>query len=382
ALVLLIGAGLLLRSWLALVSTELGFEAEDRVAIQAFIWDRNPTEEQRVQRASQILARFEATPGVEAAALVSALPFHPHAIWIESPIAVQRRGTPVDEMQDVYATVATGDYFRVAGIPLIAGRTFDGRDRTGAPFVTVINESLARRFFPGEDPVGQRLDISVFTGDGRELVAHEIVGVVGDVRPNGFTSEPRPELWASFAQWGTGSLTFVAHVSDDAAAMVSTLREQVWAVDPGQSVYHAASVESLVADTVAARRFNLLLLGVFSLVALALAAIGLYGLISYSTSQRTSEIGVRMALGAEHRQIVRMIVRDGLKLALPGVALGVIGAALLSRLLAGMLYGVEPTDPATFAQLALLVFAVAALAAWIPARRAVARDPVGALREG
>ncbi|MGH7477642.1 MAG: FtsX-like permease family protein, partial [Longimicrobiales bacterium] len=378
ALVLLIGAGLLVRSWFELVSNPLGFEPRDRVAIQLFIWDRNPTEEQRLQRTEQLLAAFEATPGVEDAAMVTALPFHPHAITIEYPLAIQGRPIPREQERDVFVTAATPDYFRIMGIPLARGRMFDETDRMGTPYVAVVNESFVRQYFPDEDAIGQ---VALLRTRGGEQLPHRIIGVVGDVRPVAYDSEPRPELWAPHAQWGTGSLTFVARVRGDAGRMVGVLREKVWQVDPGQTVYHAASIETLVADTLAARRFSLLLLGIFSLVALALAAIGLYGLISYATQQRAGEIGVRMALGAERGQIVRMIVSQGLRLALPGVVIGIIAASLLVRLLEGMLYEVEPTDPLIFTQLALLVLATAALASWLPARRATSSGPLHALRE-
>lgn len=376
ALVLLVGAGLLVRSFVELMEVRLGFATAERVAIQAFLWDLNPTLEQRLQRAREIEESLEGMPGVEGVALVSALPFHPHQIDAQDAMVIEGR-----ELEDrdprVFTTVASPDYFRLMEIPVMRGRAFTPRDRQDSPPVAIINETLARRHFPDEEPIGQQITVGVL---GPPLT-REIVGVVGDVRPYTLEGDPRPEVFVPFAQSGTGSVTFVAKTAGDPAALLPALRRSIWQVDPDQAIYHASTLEDLISETLVERRFNLILIAAFSLAALALAAIGIYGLISFSTGLRTQEIGLRLAMGARRGDVVSMIVRQGVQLSLPGLLLGVLGALGLTRFLGHMLYGVEPTDPLTFAPVLILMFGVAALAAYIPARRAAALDPVATLRE-
>ena len=274
ALILLIGAGLLGRSFLALRDNDLGFEVENRAAIQLFLWDQNPLEAQRIQRAQEIEQALEAVPGVEAVGIVSALPFHPSQIDAESGFSIDLRPRdPTEPLPRTYATVASPDYVQVMGIPLLQGRGFTAADREDAPLVAIINQTMADRYFAGEDPVGERITIGVMEAP----ASREIVGVVADVRPTSFDSEPRPELFVPFAQNATGGLTFVVKALTDAAALIPALREQIWSVDPRQSVYHAATVESLIRDTLVERRFNLVLLGGLSLIGFLLATVGVYG---------------------------------------------------------------------------------------------------------
>lgn len=376
ALVLLVGAGLLVRSFVELLEVRLGFATAERAALQVFLWDLNPSLEERLQRAREIEESLEGTPGVEGVALVSALPFHPHQIDAQDAMVIEGR-----ELEDrdprVFTTVASPDYFRVMEIPLRRGRAFTPRDRGDSPLVAIINETLARRFFPDEDPIGRRITVGVM---GPPLT-RQIVGVVADVRPYTLDGDPRPEVFVPHAQSGTGSVTFVAKVAGDPESSLPALRRSVWQVDPDQAIYHASTLADLISETLVERRFNLLLIAAFSLAALVLAAVGIYGLISFSTSLRTREIGVRLALGARRGDVVSMIVRQGLQLSLPGLLLGLVGALALTRFLGHMLYGVEPTDPLVFAQVAVLMLVVAVLAAYVPARRAAALDPVSTLRE-
>ncbi len=377
ALILLIGAGLLGRSFLALRDNDLGFEVENRTAIQLFLWDLNPLEAQRIQRAEEIEQALEAVPGVEAVGIVSALPFHPSQIDAESGFSIDLRPRdPTEPLPRTYATVASPDYVQVMGIPLRQGRGFTAADREDAPLVAIINQTMADRYFAGEDPVGQRITVGVMAAP----ASREIVGVVADVRPTSFDSEPRPELFVPFAQNATGGLTFVVKALSDAAALIPALREQIWSVDPRQSVYHAATVESLIRDTLVERRFNLVLLGGLSLMGFLLATVGVYGLIAFATSQRRGEIAVRLALGAKRGDVMGMIVGQALRLAVIGVALGIVGALYLTRFMRSMLYDVRATDVATFAQIVALVVMAAVAAAWLPARRASRTDPMHALR--
>jgi ABC-type antimicrobial peptide transport system permease subunit len=245
------------------------------------------------------------------------------------------------------------------------------------PRVAIISETLAKRVFPGEDPIGKRITVGVMG----PAESREIVGIVSDVRPTALDSEPRPELFVPFAQSGNGSVTFVVRALSNATALTPLLKTQIWSAVPSQSIYYTATVESLVGETLVERRFQLILLAAFSGVALVLSAIGLYGLINYTTVQRRNEIGVRMALGARASEIVTLILRQGIRVAIPGVALGLIGAVLLSHFMRGMLYRIPAVDPVTYAELAALMLVIAAGAAFVPALRATRLDPISSLRE-
>lgn len=377
AVILLVGAGLLARSFSELVSEDLGFAVERRTTIQAFIWDRNPTAEQRIQRVAGFDARFEALPGVESAAVVSTLPFHPTRIEMRMQLEVVGRPVSDDIVREVDILAASPDYFETMAIPLVRGRVYERAQAADGPTRVVVNEALARQFFQGENPVGRRVTISASGGD---PVMVDVVGVVGDVRPTTFGSEPDPELYIPYERSGTGSVTFVVRTKGDASAAVPALRREFWQVDPDQSIYHEATVAELVSNTLVAERFQLLLNGAFSVVALVLVAVGVFGVISFASSQRVNEIGIRMALGARAGDVRGMVLRQGGVLALAGIALGLAAAFVLTRFLSSMLYGVSATDSFTFAAVALLLAAVAVLASYIPAHRATRIDPTEALR--
>jgi putative ABC transport system permease protein len=377
AAILLIGAGLLARSFDALVSQDLGFAVEGRATLQAFIWDRNPTAEQRLQRVAAFDAAFESLPDVESAAVVSALPFHPTTIeqWMQLEIP----GLPPADgaATEISVLTASHDYFATMGIPLLRGQLYAAQQRTDGRAEVVINATLARRFFQGEDPLGREVSVAV---RGEDPMALQVIGVVGDVRPATFASEARPELYLPYSRSGTGSVTFVVRTSRDASAMMPLLRRQFWHVDPHQAIYHEATLEQLVSDTLLARRFQLLLNGAFAAMALALVAVGVFGVISFASSQRVNEIGIRMALGARAGDVLGLVIRQAGVLALLGITLGLAAAFGLSRFLAGLLYGVSATDPVTFAAAGLLLLALAVLASFLPARRATRIEPVAALR--
>jgi putative ABC transport system permease protein len=378
AMILLVGAGLLGRSFLSLLDNDLGFEVENRAAIQVFLWDRHPTAEQRIQQAGLIEAAMAAVPGVEAVGFTSALPFHPSQIDAESVFRIDGL-PPVQDAQAprAYTTIASTNYFDVMSIRLIRGRTFTEADRMDGPRVTVINETLADRYFAGADPIGER----ILVGAMDRPVIREIVGIVSDVRPTTFDSDPRPELYVPFAQNGTGGITFVARTRTDATSFIPALRDQIWAIDAAQAIYHAATVEQLIGETLVERRFSLVLLGGLSLVGLLLAVVGVYGLMTFATSQRRAEIAVRMALGARSGNVTGMIVGEALRIAIPGIAIGVAGALYLTRFLQTMLYDIEPTDLLTFVQIVALMAVAATAAAWVPARRAAKTDPMRVLRQ-
>jgi putative ABC transport system permease protein len=235
---------------------------------------------------------------------------------------------------------------------------------------------MARRHWPGESAVGKKIIVRRLS----KPVAREVVGVVGDVRHTGLDSEPRPELFLHSPQNPFGSMTFVVRTSGDPSALLQAVKSEVWAVNKNLPFYSTATMEGLVSATLKERRFSLLLLGAFAVVALVLAGVGIYGLISYSTAQRTHEIGLRVALGARGGDIMRMVVGEGLLLSGAGVAVGLAGALLLTRFLGRLLYGVAPTDPLTFAAISALLVCVALAACYLPARRAARIDPMEALR--
>jgi putative ABC transport system permease protein len=378
AFMLLIGAGLLLRSFVQLTRTDLGFDPRGRAEVQLFLWDRNPTAAGRVATLNDMLERIRALPDVDMAAAVTGLPFHPSQINSRGGLHIDGQPPAEPGQEDRVLTIAaTPEYFDVMQIPVRAGRAFTARDDASAPRVAIVNDAFARRYFPGESAVGRRISIGYMGAP----VTREVVGVVGDVRMQSYRDAAEPQVYMPHAETGSGSVTLVARSSGPAAALVARMREQISAVDPGQSIYHAAPVDRLVATTLAGERFQLLLVGAFSSIALLLAAIAIYGTIGTMARARLREFGVRLALGARPRDIVRIMIASGLRLALPGIAAGLVGALLLTRVLQGLLYATSPAEPATYAQIILLMVAVAVAAAWLPARQVLSRDPVRALRE-
>ena len=377
AVVLVIGGGLLTKSYVELLRNDTGLELANRATIQVFLWDRNPTATQRIARVGELAASFAGAAGVLDVGVASAPPFHPHRIASRSALA--RSGAPVppaDEELRVVTHVASPAYFRVVGMRVVRGRPFTDDDREGTALVALLNQTAARRAFGAEDPVGRRVRFGVM-GAPQE---REVVGVVEDTRPLALDAAPEPEAYVPFAQHGTGSVTFVVRTATDPAPLLPMLRARVWQIDAHQTVYHSGTLEEFVGSTLRARQLNLALLGAFSTLAFAFATLGVYAVMSFSARARTREIGVRLAVGAQPAQIVRMIVGDGLAIVAPGVLAGVLAALALTRFMRSMLYGVETTDPATFVQLPLLILAAAALAAWIPARQVTAANPLRALR--
>jgi putative ABC transport system permease protein len=266
------------------------------------------------------------------------------------------------------------------GIPLVKGRYFDARDTAEAPGVAIVSEALARKYWPGEDPVGKRITFER-AADGQTPRWREVVGVVGHVRSEGLEGESRGQYYAPYAQRsGSTDLFLVVRTDADPASLAPAVRGAVAGVDRDLPVYRVTTMEKLVAESLAQRRFSMFLFGVFAALALVLAVVGLYGVMSYGVAQRTHEIGLRMALGAQGRDVLRMVVGQGMWLVGAGLVLGLVGAFLLTRLMSSLLFGVSAADPLTYAGIALLLGAVALLASYIPARRATKVDPMEALR--
>ncbi len=381
ALVLLVGAGLLLQSFVRLVNVDLGFTPRNTAMLQVFHYGDGGAEA-TPNFFRETLAGIRALPGVAAAGAVSAFPLGLADLSAESPLRLHDRPPPPPgEEPSAAVSMATPGYLDAMRIPLRAGRWFDERDDAEAPAVAVVNETLARQHWPDGDPITRRVTVQLQGGQAFEGVFEaEIVGVVGAVRPGGFDSPPRPEVFIPHAQAPNGGMTYVVRTSGDPAASIPAIQNVVWGAAPHLAFYSVATVEQLLSDTLATRRFTTLLLALFGAAALALSGLGIYGVIAVATSQRTREIGLRLAMGAEPRNVVWLVVRGAVGLAGAGVAVGLLASLLFSQTLTGLLFDVAPFDAATLAAVSLLLLGVAAAAAWSPARRASRVDPLVALR--
>jgi putative ABC transport system permease protein len=381
AMVLLVGAGLLVRSFVSVLRTDPGFAPDRVLGLQTFIWDRYATPQQRATYVEQVLERLKSVPGVTAAGVTTALPFFESSLSSSLPFTIEGEARPqAGQEPTAFYTIATNDYFAALGVPLVSGRLFTQFDRAGAPLVILINETMAKRFFPDQDPVGKKILVrGSQRGQGAPLPS-EIVGVVGDLRHEGLDQEPRPEYFRPYEQSLTGSIIFAVRTSAEPATLIPTLKARLWEVNATQPIYQVATLDNLITDSLRARRFSLLLLGSLAALALVLALVGVYGVMSLATRQRTHEIGVRMALGASGGDVMRLVMAHGLKLAVVGVGLGVAGAVAMTRLMRTLLYEVSATDPLTFTQVALILIIAAVVACYIPARRATKVDPMIALR--
>jgi len=375
SLMLLVGSGLLIRSFLRLQKQSLGFQAE-RVAASFLLLASNRYPDGNATRSflEQVIARLKAAPGIESAGAISTLPLSGNDA--RRPFTLP--GQPEEQGRPNIARfrLVTPDYFQTMRIPLRRGRPFDERDRKGGPEVVIVSEALARRFWPNEDPVGK----NILVPDMQTPAMREIVGVVGDVRHYGRAEEAPIEIYRPFYQAYWPFFTVVARGILDPVQLANTVKQAITAVDKDQPIQAVRMMDELAADSVALRRASMVLLAIFAAVALLLAALGIYSVMSYTVSQRTQEIGIRMALGAQQMDVLRLVAREAVLLALAGVALGLLGAFALTRFLATLLYSVQPTDPVTFLAVSVLLTAVALLASYLPARRAAKVDPIVALR--
>lgn len=382
ALAVLVGAGLLLRSFAVLSRVDPGFSPDGVLALQVFAWDGRPTEEARVQFFDGTLESIRRLPGVLSAGALSAAPFMDADMSIRVPFHREGRSPArPGEEPEVYVSHATPEVFRTLSVPLLRGRTFDDRDRSGAAPVALIDETLWRRHWEGEDPIGARIRLGLRphgTGEGRTV---EVVGVVGPIRHTALDVEPRPELFLPQPQTGFASMTYLVRTAGDPASVADAVQRAVWDEDPRQTFYQVGRLEDLVAHTLAGRRFSLVLLAVFAGMALLLAAVGIYGVIAFAVGSRTRELGIRMALGADRKAVLGLVLWNGMAPAAAGAALGVLGALVASGLLSGLLFGVPPRDAVTLAGAAATLLGVALLACWVPARRAARLNPMAALRE-
>ena len=375
SLMLLVGAALLLRSFAKLTNVDPGFQPDGVLAFQvALPQAAYPEDVNRLQFFDQLLERLDAVPSVTSVGAVQSLPMRGGYV-LSVEIDGRPPARPGEEPSANYRTI-TPDYFRALGIPLKKGRTFTAQDSSSAAKVVIIDELFAQRHFANEDPIGRRLD----PGNGVDGTA-EIVGIVGNVNYSGLDEPLDPSMYVPLAQDVFNAMWILTRTDGDPAALSNTVRQVVRDLDRSLPVFSLSPLATVVSESVAQRRFSMLLLMVFSGVALFLAAVGLYGVVAYGVNLRTREIGLRMAIGARPSDVLRMILGGGMKLALVGVVLGVAGALGLSQLVASLLFEVEPSDPLSYAATALLLLTVAALACYIPARRAMRVDPMVALQE-
>jgi predicted permease len=374
SLVLLIGAGLLVRSLRTAHSTEVGFDA-DRLAVMGINLDHHGYSEETGKVFNrQLLERIRALPEVASAALATRLPvtldLSMSGIYIEG-----HQQSPDDQPYVVDHTYVGPGYFATFGIQLLQGRDFDNRDTDDSPQVAVINETMARTYWPGEDPVGKR-----FHADGLDGPPIEIVGVCRDYNVRTIGEEPRPYIHWALSQTYHSTSRLVVRTNGDPSAMVGHLRQEMLAMEPDLVFIEADTMPMLIEVTLLPVRMGAVLIGLFGILGMILASVGLYGVIAYSVSRRTHEMGLRIALGAETGDVLKLVLQQGMVVVGVGIVLGLAGAAAVSRVLSSVLYGVSAVDPVSFGAAVAVLVSVAALANYIPAKRATRVDPVIALR--
>jgi putative ABC transport system permease protein len=374
SLLLLVSAGLLLKSFDRLLHVDLGFKPERLLSLEY----RLPRTKYREPQAQlnfhrQVMERIQEVPGVQSVSLVRGLPFSGNGVTV--PIVLPDRELPARGMEpQVMFNTAMPNYFETIGIPFIKGRLFGPQDQINTPPVLIINQTMARRFWPDQDPIGKQIKFA------EDSSTASIIGVVGDAKHYLIEEESRPQAYVPYSQQPGYFATVVIRTTVEPLALTESVRQALWKVDADQPMWKIRTVEWLVNRSVADRKFLMALMVIFASLALVLTMIGLYGVISYLVNQRTQEIGIRMALGAQMGDILRMVLKQGMVLVLIGVALGLGSAWLMTRLMSRLLFQVSATDPLTFGSIALLLMVVALLACYVPARRATKVDPLVALR--
>lgn len=378
SLILLVGAGLLINSFLRLRNLDPGFKTDHVLTMGVVLPQlKYPDRARRAAFYSEVLRRVESLPGVKAAGVTNWIPL----VFQGDSIGISVEGKPdpnLSQRPNAATRVINSHYFSAMGMNLLKGRNFEGRDNATSSAVAVISETMARRFWPNEDPIGKRFTPGDASRDDQWI---QVIGVVNDVRQFQLTAEPRPQMYLTYEQVGFFAPRFLVVRTDvEPSSLAGAVRQAVWEIDKDQPVSNIQTMEEVVSESIARQRFSMLLLAIFAGVALVLAAVGIYGVMSYSVAQRTHEIGIRMALGAQTGTVLKLAVGHGLKLLLAGIVIGLVAASLLTRLMSTLLFGVTPTDPLTFTAISLILLAVGLLASYIPARRATKVDPVIALR--
>jgi putative ABC transport system permease protein len=375
ALVLLVGAGLLVRSFMTLMRVDPGFDPSRTVTMKVTLPSASYAGEGRsVAFFDRLFARLDTLPGVRAAGGVSFLPLHglgaATSFFIEGQDKIRQGDEPVSDVR-----VVTHDYFKAMGIPLLRGRLFDSRDTAPKTRRIIVSELLVKKYFGDVDPIGKRIVLS-WNDEGPD----EIIGVVGDIRSASLETEPKGASYLPPARFAYPFMTVVVKTTDESMRLVPSLVNAVHEIDRDVPVADIMPMTEIISVSTAERRLTMVMLMIFASVALVLASVGIYGVISYSVTQRTQEIGIRMALGAQRADVLRMVVGRAMVLAIAGIVLGAVGAFTLMRLMTNLLFSVQPEDPITFATVAVLLGIVAALASYLPGRRATRVDPVVALR--
>jgi len=375
SLVLVIGAGLLIRSFGRLLSIDPGFDPDRVVAMSLPVSPgKYPGPEQKAMFFKQVIERVKGLPGVEGAAATTLLPISEADIVFSFNVKGRPEAMPGDEPRARFQTVTSG-YFEVMRMGLLRGRDFTERDTLSSGQVAIINQALARSYFPDEEPIGSWLT------DIEGQPPREIVGVVGDVHQRGLDSEVVPVMYVPNSQSDVGQMNLIVRsVSESPSDIVPAVRQVIREVNPGQLIYNTRTLDEMIGKTVAPRRFNMLLLAIFAFIALVMAATGIFGVMSFAVAQRTREIGIRLAMGAQRRDILRLVVGQGMLLALVGIGAGLTASVGLTRLISSLLFGVSASDPLTFLGVAALLVAVMLFACYLPARRAAKVDPMVALR--
>lgn len=376
SLMLLVGAGLLMKSFLRLTHVDPGFTTTNVLTMQlSLARAKYPEPQQTAAFFQTLVSRIEALPGVESAGTVTELPLSGQ----ENDTFFTIEGKPPVAFgsleNDANIRIVSPNYFRAIGIPLLKGRAFTERDSANAPNAIIVSDSFARRFLPNEDPIGKRLTIDFgkpWTG--------EIAGVVGNIHHSSLDQEPTGEMYVNHAQTPSPMTNIVVRAAGDPTKLTAAIRNEVQSLDKDLPIYNIKTMEQRISESAAQPRFRTLLLGLFACIALLLASVGIYGVISYSVTQRTHEIGIRLALGAQASDVLRLVVRQGMGLALIGIVIGLVAAFAVTRVMASLLYGVTATDPVTFVGVSALLAGVALVACLVPARRATRVDPMIALR--
>ncbi|HET8677544.1 MAG TPA: ABC transporter permease [Blastocatellia bacterium] len=377
ALVLLVSAGLMIKSVLKLRNVDPGFNAENVLTMDVWLpYAKYPNDPSRLAFYDRLIEQVKTIHAVRSAGVTSILPLGSN--FDGRAIQVEDRPVALGEEPEAELYITTPGYLEAMEIPVHKGRSFTERDKEGAPLVALVGETFAERYWPGENPVGKRIR---FPGsESRPQPWREVVGVVKDVKQRKLDTGGTLQMYLPLAQYPSSAMTLVVRANSDAAQMTAAVRKEVLAVDQEQAVFNVATMNQWLTDSISLRRFLMTLLGAFAAVALTLAAVGIYGVISYSVTQRTHEIGIRLALGAKSRDVLKLVVGHGLWLAAVGVALGVAGALAATQLMTSLLYSVETADPVTYVSISLLLILVAVLASYIPALRALRVDPMVALR--
>ena len=379
ATMLLVGAGLLARSFVSLLRVDRGYDTANVVVGTVQAWQHYREPERRAEFVRQAVDRLRAAPGVRAVGVTSSLPLSPPIGAHEAGYVLEGQARPVaSEWPTVHVAIIAGSYFDALRTPLRRGRLFDDRDRAPAPPVMIVNEAFARRHFAQDNPIGRRVVVNFTRMDSVRI--REIVGVVGDMRHEGLHAAPAPTVFLAHAQLPFGALTFVVRAESNPAAALRALRAELTALNSAMPVEDPTTLDARLQESLRARRFHLALLLTFALAALGLAAVGVYGVVSHATAERTHEIGVRMALGAQARSIIGAVMRSGLTMVGVGVLLGAIGAAAGGRALSAMLFDTTAHDAPTYALVALVIIATSLIATGVPAVRAIRVEPSEALR--